>query len=81
MEAGIHHDVEPSPATLLNDEPSSAKLATPPAIGITKPAASAPRPRAASLAAAMSCASARSMRPARAASQNKGNRPAPTKHS
>jgi hypothetical protein len=26
---------------LLNDEPSSAKLATPPAIGITKPAPSA----------------------------------------
>jgi hypothetical protein len=75
------HAPKPSPATLLNGEPCSAKLATPPAIGITKPAASAPRRRAASLAPAMSCASARSMRPARAVSQNRGNRPALTKQS
>ena len=66
---------KPSPATLLNGEPSSAKLAAPPAIGITKPAASALRRRAASLLLATSCASTRSMRSARAVSQKSGNRP------
>ena len=34
---------KPSPATLLNGDPSSAKLATPPAIGITEPAVPALR--------------------------------------
>jgi len=34
---------KPSPATLLNGEPCPAKLATPPATGITKPAVPARR--------------------------------------
>jgi hypothetical protein len=42
--------------------------------GIMKPAPPALRRRAATLALAMSCASTRSMRPATAASQNRGNR-------
>jgi hypothetical protein len=55
---------KPSPATLLSGEPSSAKLATSPAIWITKPAVSALRRWAASLPLAMSCASlARCARP------------------
>jgi len=52
----------------------SAKLATPPPTGITKPAASARRRRAARLASAISCASARSIRPARPVPQNRGDR-------
>src|SRR5262249_2841134 len=46
----------------------------PPATGMTKPAAP-DRRRAASLPSAMSCASTRSIRPARAVSQNNGARP------
>src|SRR6202012_4604752 len=42
--AGPGTPPKPSPATLLNGEPSSAKLATPPAIGIVKPAVPAARP-------------------------------------
>jgi hypothetical protein len=67
---------KPSPATLLNGEPCSAKVATPPAIGVTKPDVSVPRRRAASVAVATSCASTRSMRAARSASQKRDDRAA-----
>jgi hypothetical protein len=67
---------KPSPATLFSGELSSAKLATPPATGSTKPTPSTARWWAASLPLATSCASTRSMRSARAVSQNRGNRPA-----
>jgi AcrR family transcriptional regulator len=63
------HAAEAEPATLLSGEFSSAKLATPPAMGTTKPAVPAVRRRAASLPSAMSCVSTRSTRSARTVSQ------------
>src|SRR5262245_40163668 len=73
--AGSGTPPKPSPATLLNGEPSPAKLATPPATGRTNPAAP-DRRRAASLPRAMSCASTRSIRPAKAMSQKQRHPPA-----
>src|SRR3954451_8958594 len=69
--ATVGRPSNPTPATLLNGDPGSAKLATPPAIEVTKPAPAGLRRRAARLVAAMRPASACSMRLASVSSQKR----------